>query len=281
MMNRFSAISCFCVLLVIAESRALTLSEAFPWINTGSPPIGQGLQEFEAQFPDATSRTEQPMTDIAKQNQEFTLPTEGNFRSWVNFINGNVAFLSISITKGDIGQIARTYRNKLHKLYGEPSILQTGQINEEGVVHPIVIEEYEIAGANNFYAMLFATSKGLSLRLVDKAAYEDNGRKLVVPIEDVRKSVERFGGTSDGEKTITDHVAKLRAEEAGETTGVSTSAAGDVVAEEDIASNTAPSESSPAPSAKKKFPTPLQIGIAFAVIILLVIVFAAKMRRSN
>ena len=276
-MNRFSAISCFCVLLVIAESRALTLSEAFPWINTGSPPIGQGLQEFEAQFPDATSRTEQPMTEMAKMNQHFMLDNQIS----VLFINGHISSLTYLVTGGNYEKYTRDYRSQLQKRYGKPTILETAQVNSEGVVHSIEVEEYKIDDTDNINAILMGTSRGFHIQLYDKTQFAEHNRQLLPSIEGARKDVKHLGYSPDGEKTIVDFVAKLRAEEAGEITDDATSDSEDVVIEEGIASQTASSESSPAPSAKKKFPTPLQIGGASAVIVVLAVVFAAKMRRPN
>ena len=266
-------------IFLIQSGHSLTLNEAFPWIDIYSPAIGQSLEEFEAQFPDAQSTAEKPLTEMAKSNQGFIVSSDLSQSQHVLFIDEEIARISTGIVEGDVEKITRRYRTELQKLYGQPALLETAQINREGALHPLVVEEYEVDKSQNLYAIFLSTSKGLHLRLFGKAEHIDNNRTLLPSIEDVRKSVERFGGSPDGEKTIVDFVAKLRAEEVGESTDDATSDSGGVVAEEDIASNTAPSESSPAPSAKKKFPTPLQIGGASAVIVLLVIVFAAKMRR--
>ena len=280
-MSKLSQVITICFLLLIQYGYSLTLNKAFPWIDVKSPYIGQSLEEFETQFPDATkmfSGFDTKKTEERRQNSSFLLDNRP-YVIFVGFTDGDVNSLIYGVTDPDkYEKNTRKNRSELKKLYGEPELLETGQV-EGGVAHPIQVELYTIDGSKNIKAKLMSTSKGFHITLFDEAVLTAKGQPIVRSLEQVRENLKSDGITPKGDKTFIDYIAKLQTEEAGENADDSTAESEGVIVEKDTVSEALPSEGSSAPSAKKKFPTPLQIGGASAVIVVLAVVIAAKMRR--
>ena len=280
-MSKLSQVVTICFLLLIQYGYSLTLNKAFPWIDIDTPAIGQSIDGFEDQFPEVEPwmLIDEPSTEAAKLNRAFMVDSPPVV-TIIRFTDGYVSSLTYGITGQDFEDITRKHRSELKKLYGEPELLETGQV-DDGVVHPVNVELYAIDDPNDIKAKLLATSRGFQLTLFDESVSSKKNRPIVRSVDEVRKSIKRLGISPDGEKTIIDYVAQLRAEEAGEAANRANTDNEDVDIEEGIVSETAPPEDSPALSAEKDFDRKILYVVIFAVIILITIFAVVKMRKSN